>query len=116
MKTKLLLALFLLAGSSVFAAHFGVRVGVGVPYAPYYGGYGYGYAAPVAPYVAPYPAPYPLTMVMVTRTAMESDSASGTVVTDTAADTDMEFALPLEVMATAAAFAATAADGAVRLA
>ena len=62
MKTKLL-ALFLLAGSTVFAGHIFVGFGVGVPVAPAYGyGYGYAYGAPPplpppAAYVAPAPGP-----------------------------------------------------------
>ena len=58
MKTKLL-AVALLAGSSLFAGpRIGVRVGVGPVYGP---AYGYGYYAPAPAYVAPaYVAPAPV--------------------------------------------------------
>jgi WXXGXW repeat (2 copies) len=52
MKTKLL-ALFLLAGGSLFAAHFSVGIGVGVGgYAPY-GGYYVAAPPPVVAYAPP---------------------------------------------------------------
>lgn len=57
MKTKLL-AILLLAGSSMFArSHFSFGVGIGV--APYYPYGGYYYAAPPPPvYYSPYYSPY----------------------------------------------------------
>ncbi len=90
MKTKLLV-LFLLAGSSAFAAHFrvGVGIGVGVPYAPYYGGYGY-YAAPVRSLCwlrTPLPTLRLCGIHTLTVTGMVIRAIRVMAVTDTAADT-----------------------------